>query len=117
MIENKGRYSEQLAKTTYKLQLFKSGGRLQDAPQFWKEAIKIEEELTTQHGFWQKHAWWIRKIRRKRLFCLKYLEMFYLIFIQQSIYSISPRASDIPILFLNLSSILTMKIDFSSKTV
>ena len=40
------RYSMLLATTTYKLQIIQCGGQLQDVRDFWKEAMKIEEELT-----------------------------------------------------------------------
>merc|ERR1712150_28285 len=42
-----GRYAMLLATTTYKLQIISCGGRLQDVRQFWREAMKIEEELTS----------------------------------------------------------------------
>ena len=40
-----------LATTTYKLQIIQCGGRLQDVRQFWREAMKIEEELTSINDF------------------------------------------------------------------
>ena len=43
---NEKRYSMLLATTTYKLQIIQCGGQLQDVRDFWKEAMKIEEELT-----------------------------------------------------------------------
>ena len=45
-IKTKKRYSMLLATTTYKLQIIQCGGQLQDVREFWKEAMKIEEELT-----------------------------------------------------------------------
>ena len=38
------RYSMLLATTTYKLQIIQCGGQLQDVRDFWKEAMKIEQE-------------------------------------------------------------------------
>ena len=39
------RYNALLATTTYKLQIIQCGGTLQDVRQFWKDAMKVEEEL------------------------------------------------------------------------
>ena len=46
VLNNQKRYSMLLATTTYKLQIIQCGGQLQDVREFWKEAMKIEEELT-----------------------------------------------------------------------